>query len=115
MAALTTCSSGGFIPHARHGGSGVRAFAVDGSKLDGTGLEKEHIGHTHVALSGGADAGAGVPRRSGLEGALPVRGGPCDSCLDGLGKRVTLPEDLRKPAWERQLPSEERPACGQRT
>ena len=98
MAALTTCTSGGFIPHARHGGRGVRAFAVEGSKFDGTGLEKEHMGHTHVALSGGVDAGAGLPRRSGVMGVLLVRGGPWESRLDGLGKRVTFGEDLRKPA-----------------
>lgn len=103
MAALTTCTSGGFIPQARHGGRGVRAFAVDGSKLDGTGLEKEHMGHTQVALSGGADAGAGLPLPSGVGGALLVLGGPCDSRFDGLGKSVTLPEDLRKPAWRSQI------------
>lgn len=56
-AAFTTSNSGGFIPQARHGGSGVRALAVAGSKLEGTGLEKEHIEHTHVALSVGGGAG----------------------------------------------------------
>lgn len=65
-AALTTRSNGGFMPHARHGGSGVRAFAVAGSKLDGTGLEKEHIGQTHVALVAGVGAGDGASDRRGL-------------------------------------------------
>lgn len=50
MAALVTCTSGGLIPHARHGGRGVLALAVDGSKLEGTGLENEHIGQIQVAL-----------------------------------------------------------------
>jgi len=50
IAALVTCTSGGLIPQARHGGRGVFALAVDGSKLDGTGLEKEHIGQIQVAL-----------------------------------------------------------------
>jgi hypothetical protein len=38
------------MPHAKHGGSGVLALAVAGSKFEGTGLEKVHIGHTQVAL-----------------------------------------------------------------
>ena len=59
------------IPQARHGGKGVWAFAVPGSKFDGTGLEKLHIGQTHVAfvsLAGAGDAAArtgGVPYRVG--------------------------------------------------
>lgn len=86
IAALTTCTNGGFIPHARHGGNGVRAFAVAGSKFDGTGFEKEHIGHTQVALRAGEDAGAGLPRLSGVtEGLLAAVGGPRDRSLEGLG------------------------------
>lgn len=86
IAALTTCTKGGFIPHAKHGGNGVRAFAVAGSKFEGTGLEKEHIGHTHVALRGGADGGAGLPRRSGVIEVLPdAAGGPRESRFEGLG------------------------------
>lgn len=46
--AFKIVANGGFIPHARQGGIGGDAEA---SKLDGTGLEKEHIGHTHVALT----------------------------------------------------------------
>jgi hypothetical protein len=73
------------MPHARHGGNGVRAFAVAGSKLDGTGLEKEQIGQTHVALTDGA-AGAGLPRPSGVVLALLAAvGPPLESCLGGLG------------------------------
>ena len=49
MAAFTTCTDGGFIPHAKHGGIGVRDASA-GSKLEGTGFENEHIGHTQVAL-----------------------------------------------------------------
>lgn len=89
------------MPHARHGGSGVWAFAVAGSKFDGTGLENEQIGHTQVALVGGAGAGEDARVRSGLpylsgviETGLLVAlfpesvGGPRverDSRLDGLG------------------------------
>ena len=40
------------MPQARHGGSGVCALAVVASKFDGTGLEKEQIGHIHVAFVG---------------------------------------------------------------
>jgi hypothetical protein len=99
IAALTRCTSGGFMPHARHGGKGVRALAVEGSKLEGTGFEKEQMGHTHVALDEGADAGAGLPRRSGVLGVLLVAAErPRDSRLDGLGKSEILGEDFRKPA-----------------
>jgi len=66
IAALTTCSSGGFIPHARHGGSGVCAFAAEGSKLEGTGFENEHIGQTHVALTAAEGAGDAVTDRNGV-------------------------------------------------
>lgn len=70
MAALIRCSSGGFSPQAKHGGNGVFAFAMAGSKFDGTGLENEHIGQTQVAEALGGGAGVGG-RRSGL----PWRGG----------------------------------------
>lgn len=39
------------MPQARQGGRGVDAFAIAGSKLEGTGLENEHIGQTHVAFA----------------------------------------------------------------
>ena len=54
MAALSTCTIGGLMPHAKHGGIGVCIFAVVGSKFVGTGLEKEHIGHIHVLSCGRA-------------------------------------------------------------
>lgn len=86
MAALTTCTVGGFIPQARHGGMGVRD-ARAGSKLEGTGLEKEHIGHTHVALAGGG--GAGLLCRGGVEEdeavGVGAKGAPRDSCFKGFG------------------------------
>lgn len=63
---FTTSISGGFIPHARHGGSGVRALAVAGSKLEGTGFENEHIGQTQVALVAAVGAGDGASDRRGL-------------------------------------------------
>ena len=85
MVALSTWTSGGLMPHARHGGRGVRAFAVVGSKLEGTGFEKEQMGHTQVALSGGADARAGLPRGSGVVDALLAGGGPRVRVLMGLG------------------------------
>lgn len=49
MAAFSTCCKVGLIPQAKHGGSGVCAFAVVASKLVGTGLEKLHILQTQVA------------------------------------------------------------------
>lgn len=51
IVAFNTVVRGGLMPHARQGGSGVAAVAVAGSKLDGTGFEKEQIGHTHVAFT----------------------------------------------------------------
>lgn len=58
-AAFSTCASGGFMPHARHGGRGVCTFAVVGSKLDGTGFENVQIGHTQVAFLAGVVSGTG--------------------------------------------------------
>lgn len=86
IAALTTKTVGGLMPQARHGGIGVRD-AKAGSKLDGTGFEKEHIGHTQVALAGGA--GAGLLCRGGVEDDVLVGLGgadePRDKCFRGLG------------------------------
>lgn len=101
MAAFTTCTVGGLMPHARHGGIGVRD-AREGSKFEGTGFEKEHIGHTQVALCGGG-VSAGLPCRGGvavvgLRGAVGVDV-PRERCFNGFGNRVTLAEDLRKPAY----------------
>jgi hypothetical protein len=101
MAALTTCIVGGLMPQARHGGIGVREASA-GSKLEGTGFEKEQIGQIQDALREGA--GAGLLRRSGEPdeglGAIEVDR-PRVSWLAGLGKRVILGEDLRKPAYVR--------------
>jgi hypothetical protein len=52
IAAFNTVVKGGLMPHARHGGRLVVAVAVAGSKLEGTGLEKVHIGQIQVALIG---------------------------------------------------------------
>lgn len=51
IAALRTVVNGGFIPHARQGGRFVDAVAVEGSKLEGTGFEKEQMGHIQVAFT----------------------------------------------------------------
>jgi hypothetical protein len=86
IAAFTTWTVGGLIPQARHGGIGVREASA-GSKFEGTGFEKEHIGHTHVALCGGG-AGAGLPCRGGVDVGLPEAAGPDvprESCFEGLG------------------------------
>ena len=112
IAALTTSISGGFMPQARHGASGVRAFAAAGSKLEGTGFEKEHMGQTQVALWAGTGAGEGVKERDGLPLSgviesdvctlLEESGVPRDGCFEGLGWSVILGADLRKPACDCQ-------------
>lgn len=99
------------MPHARHGGSGVCALAEAGSKLDGTGLEKLQMVHTHVAvLAGDGSTGAGLrglaERGAGeavvlfLEEAVPWAGDLDGNAepLVGFGISVTFGEDLRKPA-----------------
>lgn len=54
-AAFSNTANGGLIPQARHDGRGMEALALLGSKSEGTGLEKEQIGHIQVALEGGKD------------------------------------------------------------
>lgn len=66
MAAFTTWRYGGLMPHAKHGGIGVFALDSTGSKLDGTGLENEHIGHIQVALLGKSGAWFANAWRNGL-------------------------------------------------
>lgn len=61
MAALRTWARVGLIPHAKQGGSGVCAFAVAGSKLEGTGFEKLQMVQTHVAELTGASTGGVRP------------------------------------------------------
>lgn len=78
MAAFSTCVSAGLIPHARHGGRGVCAFAVAGSKFEGTGFEKLHIVQTQVAEVFGGSGGAGRKGLSdrGIGEAVLVLGEP---------------------------------------
>ncbi len=52
MAAFSTCGKEGLTPQVTHAGRSVLEFAVAGSKLAGTGLEKEQIVETHVAALG---------------------------------------------------------------
>lgn len=73
IAAFTTCTNGGLIPQARHGGNGVFAFARLGSKFDGTGFEKEQMGQIQVAL-GSLAAAAGIGA-DGLTGVPYLEGG----------------------------------------
>lgn len=51
IVAFSKIVSGGLMPQARQGGSGVEAVAVAGSKLEGTGFENEQMGQTHVAFT----------------------------------------------------------------
>lgn len=48
--AFTRTVKGGFMPHVEHAGRGVLSLAVLGSKVEGAGFEKPHIGQIHVAL-----------------------------------------------------------------
>lgn len=112
IAAFNTWVRAGLIPQARHGGRGVWAFAVEGSKFDGTGFEKLHIVQTHVAAPP-SDASTGAGRKGlSVRGAgdelllslgelVPVAGGrDCnEERFVGFGIRVTLAEDLRNPAY----------------
>lgn len=83
--------------------------AVEGSKLEGTGFEKEQIGHIHVPvlLGEGSELGRwkGLPTRAGDAVALlegPLRLDTPRVCIDdllvGFGTSVILADDLRKPA-----------------
>ncbi len=105
----------GLIPHARQGGRGVCAFAMEGSKLDGTGLEKLHIVHTQVAVLAG-DESAGRARNGALSDlwsgdAVPLRDGAAPEvgargCSEarfvGFGISVIFADDFMKPACERK-------------
>lgn len=110
IAAFNTWARGGLMPHAKHGASGVWALAVAGSKFEGTGLEKEHIGHIHVPALIGDDSAVGrwnglSARDSGdavalLEGVARLVRLRCwiDDRFDGFGTSVILAEDFIKPA-----------------
>lgn len=93
------------MPQARQGPSGVESFASAGSKLEGTGLEKEQMGQIHVAevcLGGGGSRGR-LAELTLLDGVEEPDDGV--SCLEpprpnliAFEYNVTLGEDLRKPA-----------------
>jgi hypothetical protein len=70
-AALSTSANGGFIPQAKHGGSGKASVAMVGSKFEGTGFEKEQIGQTQVPITAGVGAGEGAGGRYGLADREP--------------------------------------------
>jgi hypothetical protein len=57
--ALRTREKGGLIPQARQGANGVCSSEVCGSKFEGTGFEKEQIGHIQVAVLAAAGSGVG--------------------------------------------------------
>lgn len=81
MNAFNTCAKLGLMPQARHGGRGVWMFAVVGSKLDGTGLEKLQMVHTQVAEAAAGSGGGryGLSARAGEP--APGRG---DEMADAL-------------------------------
>ncbi len=96
------------MPQARHGGSGSRSLDVCGSKFEGTGFEKEQIGHIQVPVR---LAGSGVGRWKGLSArdgdAVALLEGPLkldiprvciEDLLAGFGTRVILADDFKKPA-----------------
>lgn len=76
MAAFRTCASVGLIPQARHGGSGVCAFAAAGSKFTGIGLEKLQMVQTQVAVVTWGCSGGGLC-------ALSLCPGDAESFLEG--------------------------------
>lgn len=102
MVALRIWVKVGLIPQAKQGGRVVCSLAVVGSKLDGTGLEKLQMVHTHVAeLAGGVSTGGarkGLSTRCAGE-AFPLRNGWRDARLLALGTKVILGDDLRNPAY----------------
>lgn len=99
------------MPQARQGGSGVWAFAVEGSKLDGTGFEKLQMVQTHVAVLGGVDS-TGNPRiglfvlcaaaETLLPDASPGDLGCKDERFVALGINVIFGDDLRNLACDGQ-------------
>jgi hypothetical protein len=98
------------MPQARHGGNGVWALAVVGSKFDGTGFEKLQMGQTQVALfagtgsDGGRWKGLSVRRAGEAVALLEGVDNPaiCLFCVanrfEGLGTSVILGEDFKNPA-----------------
>lgn len=55
------------MPQARHGGTGKLSVTIVGSKFDGTGLEKEQMGHTQVPST---TVGSGVDTADGRNGLV---------------------------------------------
>jgi len=110
MEALRTSEKGGLIPHAKHGANRVCSFEECGSKFEGTGFEKEQIGHIQVAVlaAGGSETGRwnGLSVRDNgdavalLEGAVRFDTARfcTDDRLEGLGTSVIFAEDFKKPA-----------------
>jgi hypothetical protein len=102
IVAFKIVANGGFIPHARQGGIGGDAEA---SKLDGTGLEKEQMGHTQVAfIDWGGFGDAPLEANVCVGCPLGVNGGVLCCCwirlrFCGLGNMVILADDFKKPAW----------------
>jgi hypothetical protein len=112
MAALSTKANGGLMPQARQGGNGKASVAIVGSKLDGTGLENEQMGHTQVPTTTGKD---GVGRAEGRNGLVDRDAGEdadatlwnCGDCdtpglailpkprFNGFGNKVIFGEDFR--------------------
>lgn len=100
------------MPHAKQGANGVCALAVAGSKFNGSGFEKVHIGHIHVAELTGT--GSGVGRWNGLSvrdngDAVALLDGVLrldtarfctEERLEGFGTSVIFAEDLKKPACQ---------------
>ena len=111
MEALRTREKGGLIPHAKHGANGVCSFAECGSKFEGTGFEKEQIGHIQVPVlvGGGSEVGRwnGLSVRDNgdavalLDGAArPDTDRFCtEDRLEGLGTSVIFADDFKKPAY----------------
>lgn len=112
MAAFKITVSGGLIPQAKHGGSGVDVVAVEESKFEGTRFENVHIGQTQVALDlppsvwrgdgltapeNKADEGFGGGADSDLVATSGVRFCP-GNLLERFGYTMILGDDLRKPA-----------------
>lgn len=102
MAALSMTFRDGLIPQAKHDGRGVEAVEVVGSKFDGTGLENEQIGHTHVAFNVLLGRGMRGLDWTGVEAngdALPPIPVECPMPrFGGFGYTVTLGDDFRKRA-----------------
>lgn len=90
------------MPQAKHGGRGVCSVAVYGSKLEGTGFDKEHIGHIHVADVTGAVSVNGElvwlrEKSEVLSG--PLEGVPLrEGAFDGFGTNVIFGDDFKNPA-----------------